>query len=352
MPATQTDGHDGTVSPFEHDIAGQAAALRAFARAAPDPELATVVAGKYERIILTGMGSSHFAALPSWRRLVAAGAQTWWVDSGQLLDVPELVTPGSLLVVTSQSGASGEVVALLKRLRGSPGRPAVIGISNDPASPLARRADVLVALHSGDEATVSTKSYLNTLVAQQMVTSLLIDAAPGRADSAWDTVKAVEDYRRPAMLDKLAADFVNTPGARLAFIGFGDQAATALYAGLITKEAAKVAAEGFVGGQFRHGPLELAGSGLTAVLFAGHDDAADRPLRQLSEELVSSGSTVLSVGALGTAGALEIGTSAVNGPPLLAQGAITAQDLAVALAKARHIVPGAFSYGNKITTTL
>ncbi len=352
MTGTQIDDHQGTVSPFEHDIADQGEALRAFAQAPPPPELTTVAAKNYERIILTGMGSSHFAALPSWRRLVAAGAQTWWVDTGQLLDVPQLVTSGSLLVVTSQSGASGEVVALLERLQASAPPAAVIAISNDHVSPLAQQADVLVSLRSGDEATVSTKSYLNTLVAQQQVVSFLLDPDHAWTESTWETVTAVEVYRRPTVLEQLAADFVHTPDARLAFVGFADQAATALYAGLITKEAAKVPAEGFIGGQFRHGPLELAGPGLTAVLFAGNDHTAGAPLRQLAEELVTSGSTVLSVGPLGVTGATELPTSAASGSPLLAQGAITAQHLAVAVAKAKHIVPGAFSYGNKITTTL
>jgi len=339
---------DSRLSPFERDIAGQADALRAFAQSAPPPALTNLARGHYDRVILTGMGSSYFAALPIWRKLVAAGYPAWWVDSGQLLDSPQLITPASLLIATSQSGASGEVAALLDRTKGA-GRPAaIIGVTNDPASPLARQAGTFIPLHSGNEATVSTKSYLNTLAALDRLAAL-VTGAP--AEDVWDTIKTVETFSRPAVLDNIAADFTSAHDARLAFVGFAEQAATALYAGLITKEAAKVSAEGYIGGQFRHGPLELAGPGLTAVLFAG-DASAEQSLRQLGSDLVTSGSTVLALGELGIAGSVEIPAPREGASAQLAHGAITAQYLAVALAKAKGITPGAFSYGNKITTAL
>jgi len=85
--------------------------LRALA-ANPLPEaLAGLNLDGYERIILTGMGASLVAAHPTWSSMVAEGRPTWWVSTAQLLATPELVTPGSLLWVTSQSGESGEVEA-------------------------------------------------------------------------------------------------------------------------------------------------------------------------------------------------------------------------------------------------
>jgi glucosamine--fructose-6-phosphate aminotransferase (isomerizing) len=348
QPMNDTHRASAGPSPFERDIADQAGALRAIAQSALSPDLAALAGRQYDRIIITGMGSSHCAGLPIWRALVAAGYPAWWLDSGQLLDSPQLITPATLLIASSQSGASGEVAALLRRIEDG-GRPAaVIGVTNDPASPLARHADRLILLHSGKEATVSTKSYLNTLAALDRLASLLTGTP---ADDVWDTVKAVEGFKRPAALADIAADFTSGPGARLVFVGFGDQAATALYAGLITKEAAKIPAEGYIGGQFRHGPLELAGPGLTAVLFCG-DASARSSLRQLGTELAASGSTVLTVGNLGVADAVELPAAAGCSSAQLALGAITVQYLAVALAQAKGITPGAFSYGSKVTTAI
>jgi glucosamine--fructose-6-phosphate aminotransferase (isomerizing) len=335
-------------TPFERDVDDQAEALRAFTQSAPSPAVTRLLRGRYERIVLTGMGSSHFAALPGWRRLADAGHPAWWVDSGQLLDAPGLITPGTLLVVTSQSGASAEVVAMAERQGPIARAAAVIAVTNDPDSPLARRADGLIGLHSGAEATVSTKSYLNSLAAHDRITSV-INGTP--ADDTGETVKVIEEFSRPEVLNDLAADFAATPDARLVYIGFGDHAASALYAGLITKEAAKVPAEGYIGGQFRHGPLELAGPGLTAVLFGG-DGQAGGSVRQLGADLLASGSTVLAVGDPGLPGAVHVGAPRGSMPARLAHDALIAQHLTVAIATARGITPGVFTYGSKVTTAL
>jgi glutamine---fructose-6-phosphate transaminase (isomerizing) len=335
-----------SLTPFERDIAAQPEALRAFAHTDGIPALEALRAGRYDRIVLTGMGSSHDAALPTWRRLAGAGQAAWWVDTGQLLDTPELITDRTLLIVTSQSGASGEVVSLLAARP----RPAtLVAVTNDPASPLATGADLVIELHSGTEATVSTKSYLNSLAAHDLLAATLTGTAPG---DVLAVAKAVEESGDAGGLTPLAGQLIAAGNPRLAYVGFGDHAATALYAGLITKEGAKVAAEGFIGGQFRHGPLELAGPGLLAVLFGSDDPAANSSLQRLAADLVQAGSAVVAVAALDQPGvALELRPPS-GGLAQLAHGAVAAQHLTVALARARGITPGAFAYGSKITTAL
>ncbi len=333
-------------TPFERDIAEQPDALRAFAHAGPVPGLAGLRASGHDRIVLTGMGSSHHAALPTWRRLAGQGQPAWWVDTGQLLDTPALVTARTLLVVTSQSGASGEVVSLL----GSGPRPAtLVAVTNDGASPLAAAADLVVGLHSGAEATVSTKSYLNSLAAHDLLAAALTGTAP---EDLLAVAKAVEQAGDLGPLAPLAASLLAADNPRLAYVGFGDHAATALYAGLITKEGAKVAAEGYVGGEFRHGPLELAGAGLTAVLYGSDDPDANPSLQRLGADLVQAGSAVIAAAALDLPGAAFQCRPPAGTLAQLAQGAVVAQRLTVGLARARGVTPGAFAYGSKITTAL
>lgn len=342
------------LTPFEADILEQPSALRRLAAAGPGGDVRSLAERSWDRIVLTGMGSSYFAGIPTWRALVAAGMPAWSVDTGQLLDTPELVTPSTLVVATSQSGASGEVVELLDRIAAgavSPG--AVVGIADDPRSPLAVRSDLHLPLHSGPEATVSTKSYVNTLGVQRAVALAFTGGdTAALSDDLMRIADTVEDMLSRVDLGAFARATVAEPGRRVAMVGRADDAATALLSGLITKESSKVAAEGHVGGQFRHGPFELAGRGLTTVLYGIDESEGGRALQRLAADLVATGSRVLAVGTSPVDGATVVPAPRIGPVEGLVTGAVVAEFLAVAFARAAGVVPGAFAYGSKVTTAL
>ncbi|WAP53999.1 SIS domain-containing protein [Streptomyces sp. S465] len=346
-PARSSDG-------YLADIAAQPDALLRHADSELPATLAGLDLGQYDRIVLTGMGSSLHSFVPVERALAAAGLPVWRIDSGQLLDTPQRITPGTLLWATSQSGRSGEIVALLEALTPATRPRTLLATTDDPTSPLAAAADILVLLHSGPEATVSTKSYLNTLAAHRRVLAALRGA---------DDLAVTEDLRQcagalrrllagpPAIAD-VAKRALSATHPRFALVGTGDDAATALTGALITKEASRVAAEGYVGGAFRHGPLELAGPGLTAVLF-GPGDAQDPVLPALAHDLSGTGSTVITVGPRAYPGSELLATPADRGTfGRLAIGIAQVQLLTVALAQTAGNVPGEFRFGRKITDTL
>lgn len=340
-------------TPFEADIAEQPAALRRLAEA-DVPDLAPLTGSQWDRIVLTGMGSSHFAGIPTWRALTALGRPTWAVDAGQILDTPGLITDRTLLIVTSQSGGSGEAVELLtRRSRGTLQAGLVVGIADDTESPLAAGADVFIPLHSGPESTVSTKSYLNTLaVHRQLVAAFTNEPADAVQLDMRATADAVETLLQTVDLASVAHATATRENRRLAYIGWGDEGATALFAGLITKESSKVPAEGFIGGQFRHGPFELAGEGMTAVLFGALPGGDFDGLHRIGADLIGTGATVVFVGPDDLTGAIAVPAKSRSTLEALAAGAVVAQLFAVDLARGNGYTPGAFLYGSKVTTAL
>ena len=82
-------------SVFRVDVREQAHALRDFGKAPVSLGLYSLVRKDHHRIILTGAGASHFAALPSWRRLTSGGRDVCWIDARQLIANPELITRNS-----------------------------------------------------------------------------------------------------------------------------------------------------------------------------------------------------------------------------------------------------------------
>ena len=121
---------------------------------------------------------------------------------------------------------------------------------------------------------------------------------------------------------------------------------------MITKESAKIAAEGYVGGQFRHGPFELAGDGLTAVLFAPDRHTPDASLRRLATDLMQTGTHVIVVGDPGSDATISIPVRGDSELAFTAASSVVAELFAVDLARANGVVPGAFIHGSKITTTV
>jgi glutamine---fructose-6-phosphate transaminase (isomerizing) len=335
------------LSAYERDIAGQGQALSEFIALPRAERVAAKPLRAYERVIVTGMGSSHFAGARTWRRLVAAGVPAWWVDTAALLDSPALVTAGSLLIVTSQSGASGEIVALFERVPREDDGPEVIGITNDTDSALAQAATRLIPLCSGAEATVSTKSYVNSLAAHEYLTCSLLAGDWTQLRRSLDEGVAVLDSADTFDLD-LFADAAET-GARIVLIGGGDHLATALFGGLILKEAAKVAAEGFFAGNFRHGPLELAGPGLVAFVLGVALGPEDEPLRRLASDIAESGAAVATFGPANVPGCEPVASPAFDGFPGLVAGAQLCHAACVSIAQRRGLVPGEFHFGQKVT---
>ena len=89
----------------------------------------------------------------------------------------------------------------------------------------------------------------------------------------------------------------------LVLLGRGSSLAAARAGALAIKETARVPAEGMSGGAFRHGPLELADDGLTAVILAG--DGTDLELnRRLAADIECCGAQVAWIGSEAGTGSL------------------------------------------------
>lgn len=343
---------DRAPTAYETDMAEEATGLLRFADARLPDELSGLDLKAFDRIVLTGMGGSDCATIPFELRLAQAGLPVWRLLTGRLLEMQALVTAETLLVITSQSGRSGEVVALLQRLETKP--KAIIGVTDDDGSPLAAAADHVVPLHSGREASVATKSYANTLAAFHRLAGLMLDR---REDAAIAEIRAAAaslqqhiDRGNPAV-DALVERISRTASPRLALVGSGPDVATALAGAMVLKEAAKVAAEGYAGGAFRHGPLELAGPGLTALLF-GHGAADEASPNALARDVAATGSTVMTVGPDAYEASGLIAVPGSTDLERLLHGMYVVQRLSVGLARAAGLVPGAFLYGQKITAQL
>jgi glutamine---fructose-6-phosphate transaminase (isomerizing) len=330
------------------DIHQQPQALQQLLDAPIDPRARDLLRrlSNFGRVILTGMGASLYAQYPAYLTLAAAGLPVWHVEASELLGgAAGLVTTDTLLWITSQSGRSAEVTALLDRLTGR--RPAVLGFTNDPASPLAGAADAVIGLHSGEEHTVGTRSYVNSLAAHLRSAA----AALGREIPA-------EVSEMPARLadylggwqEHLAAWDAAVAEQILFAVGRGASLAAARTGALIVKEAAKTPMEAASASQFRHGPLEMADHRTCVIVLPG--TPADAPLNdRLASDLSSFGANAVVLAPAGHPGGPQLPEARSDEARPLAE-ILPFQLLSVVLAERQGLEPGAFRQIRKVTTTL
>ncbi len=120
-------------------------------------------ADRFQRILLTGMGSSYFGLHPLCIELAAGGWTPLMVETSELIHYyPHLLTPSTLVVAVSQSGKSVETVRLLEL---NAHKATVIGVTNHADSPLGTQADFAVLTAAGEEFSVSCKTYVAALMA-------------------------------------------------------------------------------------------------------------------------------------------------------------------------------------------
>lgn len=312
------------------------------------------------RVAFVGMGTSRFAGLVAARALARAGVSCAGIDAGEWLHEGRPVHADEQVIAVSQSGRSAEVVALLEQ--GMLPRP-LVAVTNDLESPLAREADLTLPLHAGNEATISTKSYANTLAL------------------AWLMGVAIEERdERPAALEALstAADGLGrmdqaAMGAiqivadhlggieQLAFVGRGPSWVAARQAALTFSEGIRMVATAFSGGAFRHGPLECCGPKLGLVLLAPAGPT-QKLMLNLADEAASYGARVaVFIDGCGSAATAKHPMVTVANPELPAIMADKAEELFPllvarvqnhllhAVAAGRGIEAGQFRYGSKIT---
>jgi glutamine---fructose-6-phosphate transaminase (isomerizing) len=255
---------------------------------------------------------------------------------------------GYLVVALSQSGATPEIISTCRAMRG--GGAVVLGITNEPGSPLGAAVDLLLSTDAGPERAVpATKTVTAQLAVLVTVTAALRVGAAARTAGA---AGGVRDGGTLAGLPGAVAGVLGDPGPverladrwrgldRLVVAGRGLAYAAALETALKVKETTGILAEGISTADLLHGPIAAVYAGAPVLLVDG-GGPADTDLDELRALL----------------GSRRAQAASLPVPPGLPEAvhviaAITrGQQLAYELARARHVNPDAPAHLSKVTAT-
>jgi glucosamine--fructose-6-phosphate aminotransferase (isomerizing) len=225
-----------------------------------------------------------------------------------------------------------------------------LGITNNPESNLAKHSNYLVDLKAGPEATVSTKTYLNSLAALQLLFADVSHSHESSRVSLSKTVDSIDEFIAELDSHIDSANKIFPHKKNNVCVGRGVAGASSQTAGLILKEAAKMSIEGTTSASFRHGPIEISGSELSVTFFDHGTEPHNSLNLKLASDLESSGSSITWIGDKGTGAKLPSPDRAGTNPRIC--DTLSFQTLSFALAARTGVEAGSFAYASKVTNTL
>ena len=200
-----------------------------------------------------------------------------------------LVDRRVLVVGISQSGETADTVAALQEAKRLGAR--TVGVVNVPGSAIARLVDGVLATHAGPEIGVaSTKAFTTQLVGLALFAHYARVARGGAELAPDDRFVRGLAHLPAAMREALALEpEVEALSARLEhahdalFLGRGAHYPVALEGALKLKEISYLHAEGYPGGEMKHGPIALIDREMPVIGLAPKDALYEKITSNLRE---------------------------------------------------------------------
>jgi glucosamine--fructose-6-phosphate aminotransferase (isomerizing) len=257
-----------------------------------DPEIIAAV-NESDRVYIIAAGTSYHAGLVGKQFIekMAKIPVEVHISSEFGYNMP-LLSERPLFIFISQSGETADSRAVLVQVK-EMGYPALT-ITNVPGSTLSREADYTLLLHAGPEiAVASTKAY----TAQLAVLAILAEvAAKSRGlEVGFNLVRelgivanAIEvlcDSKE--LIEHISREFLSVT-RNCFFIGRAVDYYVGLEGALKLKEISYIQAEGFAGGELKHGTIALIEEG-TPVIALATQESVNLSIRGNIKEVVARG---------------------------------------------------------------
>jgi glucosamine--fructose-6-phosphate aminotransferase (isomerizing) len=256
----------------------------------PDVNLDPSTLKAIERVVLVACGTAWHAALLTRtmiERLAGLPAEVDLASEFRYRDA--IIGPETLVIAVSQSGETADTIGAVKaaRLKGCP----ILAVTNVVGSALAREATGVLQMHAGPEIGVASTKAFSTMIVAGYLLGLWLGRQRG-ALTAEDVKKRIHDLveiprlvEKTLELDQLIAALARhlSHASDFLYLGRGVQFPIALEGALKLKEISYIHAEGYAGGEMKHGPIALIADNLPVVALVPRDSSYERMLGNMEE---------------------------------------------------------------------
>ncbi|MDD5103337.1 MAG: glutamine--fructose-6-phosphate transaminase (isomerizing) [Candidatus Peribacteraceae bacterium] len=222
---------------------------------------------------LVGCGTAAKACMAAeYFFSVIAGHHVNFAPASEFKLYHRFLKPESLLIAVSQSGETADTLEAMKIAKSKGAK--VLAIVNAEGSSIAREADYTLHINAGPErAVASTKALTGQMAVLLLIAYAMIGKLPKGRTRLLETAAAIND-----MLNPRYTEFIETIAERiqqssdLYIIGKGWNYPMALESAIKIQEVSYVHAEGFAGGELKHGPIALIEKGTPCIALVGNDE--------------------------------------------------------------------------------
>jgi glucosamine--fructose-6-phosphate aminotransferase (isomerizing) len=253
-----------------------------------------------QRISISACGTAYYAGLVGkywFERFARLPVEIDIASEFRYREAP--LSPGELAIFVSQSGETADTLASLRYAKQM--KQHVVSVVNVQTSTIARESDVLMPTLAGPEIGVaSTKAFTC-----QLATLACLAIAAGKArgvlsdDDERKLTRAlievprlmVEALRLEGEIERLAHGLANSRD--VLYLGRGTSFPLALEGALKLKEISYIHAEGYAGGELKHGPIALIDDTMPVIVIAPYDRVFEKTVSNMQEVAARGGRIIL-----------------------------------------------------------
>lgn len=248
-----------------------------------------------DRIIIVACGTSYYASLVGEYLIEEiAGIPVEVQQASEFKYRQEPLSRGTAILAVSQSGETADTLAALQKVAGY--GVLRLGVVNAVGSSIARTTDAGVYCHAGAEQSVaSTKAFLAQVTVLTLIALYLsngnsplykqviahLDALPQQIE---EVLKLEPQIKKLAKKYAHHRDFL--------YIGRRYMYPLALEGALKLKELSYIHAEGFAGGEMKHGPLAMIDSNFPTFALALQGELFEKTISNIQEIKARSGPVI------------------------------------------------------------
>jgi glucosamine--fructose-6-phosphate aminotransferase (isomerizing) len=245
---------------------------------------------KVKKVVIIACGTSYHAGLVAKyfiETLARIPVDVEFASEYRYRDF--ILDKNALVVVISQSGETADSLAALRAAKKQ--KSLSLAVCNVVKSSIARESDGVLYTHAGPEIGVAATKTFSAQMAALALLALYLAQIKGRIQEK-ASLPLIEDLQRiphkmekilnqAASIEELALEFVSF--SHFLYLGRGVNFPVALEGALKLKEISYIHAEGYPGGEMKHGPIALIDEKMPTMTVIPKDNVYEKMLSNISE---------------------------------------------------------------------